>query len=420
MDATPQFSTLAPGRRRRATQCCIVGGGPAGMMLGFLLARAGLDTVVLEKHGDFLRDFRGDTVHPSTLMIMDELGLLAEFLKRPHQEISRLDGEFGQRRLRVADFTRLPLKSKFVGFMPQWEFLDFLFEQGCRFPNLTVLRNTEAIDLLREGETIRGVAADGPEGPIDIAADLTVGCDGRHSVVRQLAGLEVETIGAPIDVLWFRVAKTKSADPVFMHAEQGRILVTLDREDYWQCAYVIAKGQFDAIRAKGIAQFRQDVAATVPALADHIEDVRSWDDVKLLTVTVDRLTRWTRPGLICIGDAAHAMSPVGGVGINLAIQDAVAAANVLGTALRQGCPTEDDLDKIRQRRLFPTRVIQAMQVQMHRRIIFPALGKPFEAPLLLRLIGASPWLQGLVARFIGLGVRPEHVRSPGGGRTARV
>jgi 2-polyprenyl-6-methoxyphenol hydroxylase-like FAD-dependent oxidoreductase len=404
----------ANGRRRLLAQCGIVGGGPAGMMLGFLMARAGLETVVIEKHADFLRDFRGDTVHPSTLQVMDELGLLDDFLKRPHQRLSKMEGQFGTTTVRVADFTGLRLRCPFIVFMPQWEFLDFLFEKAARFSNLKILRKTEATGLLRADDGIVGIAATSDDGPIEIKADLTVGCDGRHSSVRQLAGLEVENIGAPIDVLWFRVGKQSGVtDGAFMHAQPGRILVTLDRDDYWQCAYIIPKGQIDAVKARGLDRFRNDVVATAPALEHHIGDLKDWDDVKLLTVTVDRLKRWTRPGLLCIGDAAHAMSPIGGVGINLAIQDAVATANILAARLRHGCPPESELDEVRRRRLFPTRVTQAMQVQMHERVIYPALeGQQLQVPLPLRLIDAVPWLQGVTARLMGVGVRPEHVRSP--------
>ena len=412
MDTMREASSGSAGRQSLVVQCCIVGGGPAGMILGLLLARAGVKTAVLEKHGDFLRDFRGDTIHPSTLQIMDELGLLADFLKRPHQRVERLSGEFGDRTYRVADLSGLVCP--FVAFMPQWEFLNFLDEKGRAYPNLEVLRRTEAVALLRKGDAVAGVSADSDTGPVDISADLTVGCDGRHSTVRALAGLAVEDIGAPIDVLWFRIGKSAAGgEAALLHASQGKIIVTIDRGDYWQCAYVIPKGTFDAIKPQGLDQFRQEIAAMLPPLREHVGDIVDWDSVKLLTVAVDRLTRWTRPGLLCIGDAAHAMSPVGGVGINLAIQDAVAAANILGERLREGCPPEEVLDRVRRRRLFPTRVTQAIQVQMHERIIYPSLGgAPFKAPLALRVIDAVPWLQRLTARVIGLGIRPEHVRSP--------
>lgn len=394
-------------------QICIVGGGPAGMMLGYLMARAGVNTVVLEKHADFLRDFRGDTVHPSTMQVMDELGILDEFLKRPHQKLDLLEGHFGEDTVKLANFRGMKIKAPYIAFMPQWEFLDFLFDAGARYPNLKVLRRTEAVDLLRDGETITGVVARSDEGRIDITAALTVGCDGRHSVVRECAGLTVEDVGAPIDVLWFRIAKDPAEqDRALMNAQPGRILVTIDRGDYWQCAYVIPKGQTDVVKARGLEQFRADVVATAPRLRQHIGDVKSWDDVKLLTVSIDRLTRWSRPGLLCIGDAAHAMSPIGGVGINLAIQDAVATANLLSDKFSQGCPDERVLDRVRQRRMFPVKVTQALQIQMQNRIISKALqGGPLKAPGFMKVITRSPWLQGIVARVLGIGVRPEHVKS---------
>jgi 2-polyprenyl-6-methoxyphenol hydroxylase-like FAD-dependent oxidoreductase len=403
-----------PHQRSMRARCCIVGGGPAGMMLGYLLGRAGVETLVLEKHGDFLRDFRGDTVHPSTLQIMDELGLLESFLKRPHQEVRRLRGQFGKAMLQIADLERLNVRSRFVAFMPQWDFLNFLLEQGARFPSLQVLRNTEVIDLVRDGETIAGVVARTEGGMLTVRADLTIGCDGRHSIVRERAGLAVENIGAPIDVLWFRVGKAADvADPALLHAEPGRLLVTIDRGDYWQCAFVIPKGGTEAVRAGGLPAFRTTIAEMLPVLRDHIDNLKDWDDVKLLTVAIDRLTRWSRPGLLCIGDAAHAMSPVGGVGINLAVQDAVATANLLAEKLRHGCPTANDLGAVGARRLFPAKVIQSIQVQIQKRVISPTLrGGELKVPAVLRLVDAIPWLQGLTARLIGIGVRPEHVRSP--------
>jgi 2-polyprenyl-6-methoxyphenol hydroxylase-like FAD-dependent oxidoreductase len=399
--------------RTLKVQCCIVGGGPAGMMLGYLMGRSGIRTVVLEKHADFLRDFRGDTVHPSTLQIMDELGLLEEFLKRPHQTISRLRGHFGDVVLQIADLTRLRGRCPFIALMPQWDFLNFLLEKGRRFSNLTVLQHAEAVELKRSGSVVAGVVARTEHGPLDVTADLTVACDGRHSTIRALAGFEVEDLGAPMDVLWFRVAKRKDVpDPALLYAEGGHLLVTLDRGDYWQCAYVIPKGQLDAVKAKGLAPFRQSIVRMLPELDGGIDDVKSWDDVKLLTVAINRLKRWSCPGLVCIGDAAHAMSPIGGVGINLAIQDAVATANLLADKLRHGVPTEHDLDAVRRRRLFPAKVIQAVQVQVQNRIVSPNLrGGSAKIPLLLRLIDAWPWLQGRTAQLFGVGVRPEHVRS---------
>jgi 2-polyprenyl-6-methoxyphenol hydroxylase-like FAD-dependent oxidoreductase len=397
-------------------RCCIVGGGPAGMMLGYLLGRAGIDVVVIEKHADFFRDFRGDTVHPSTLQVMDELGLIDSFLRLPHQRLQTLDGMFGGTSVRIADLRRLDTKYPFIAFMPQWDFLNFLRESGQRFPSLKVIMRTEATDLIGRGETIVGVRAKTPEGPIDIEADLTIACDGRHSTVREHAGLEVEEIGAPMDVLWFRAGrKQDESEKVFARVEPGKMMITFDRGEYWQCAYVIAKGQYDAVKARGLQALLDDVVRMAPILKSGVSDVKSWDDVKLLTVAINRLKRWTRPGLLCIGDAAHAMSPVGGVGVNLAVQDAVATANLLADSIRNGCPSEDELDAVRQRRAFPVKMTQAMQVVVQNNIISGALrpgAQPLKVPLLVRLITALPWLQGIPARFIALGVRPEHVHSP--------
>ena len=403
-------------RRVIHTRCCIVGGGPAGMMLGYLLGRAGVETLVLEKHADFFRDFRGDTVHPSTLQVMDELGLIDGFLKLPHQQLQKMDGKFGATSIRVADLSRLNVKYNFIAFMPQWDFLNFLRESGKRFTSLKVIMNTDATDLIWSGETVVGVNADTPEGPVEIRCELTIGCDGRHSIVRQRANLEVEEIGAPMDVLWFRAGKRgNESESLFARLEPGKMLVTFDRGDYWQCAYVIGKGQYDAVRAGGLDAFRNDVMALAPILTPAIADVKSWDDVKLLTVAINRLKRWTRPGLLCIGDAAHAMSPVGGVGVNLAVQDAVATANLLAAKLTSGSPSEHDLDAVRRRREFPVRMTQAMQVVVQNKLISAALkagDRPLRAPLLARIVTAIPWLQGITARFVALGVRPEHVHSP--------
>jgi 2-polyprenyl-6-methoxyphenol hydroxylase-like FAD-dependent oxidoreductase len=385
------------------------------MMLGYLLGRAGIDVVVLEKHADFFRDFRGDTVHPSTLQVMDELGLIDGFLKLPHQRLQKMDGLFGGTPVRIADLSRLRTKYPFIAFMPQWDFLNFLREAGKRFASLKVMMNTEAVDLIRRGETITGVRAKTPDGIVDIEADLTIACDGRHSTVRERAGLEVEEIGAPMDVLWFRVGrKADESENLFARVERGKMMITFDRGDYWQCAYVIAKGQYDAVKARGLQALRDDVVCMAPILKSGIADVKSFDDLKLLTVAINRLTRWTRPGLLLIGDAAHAMSPVGGVGVNLAVQDAVATANLLADKMQHGCPSEDELDAVRRRREFPVKMTQRMQMIVQNNIISGALqggDRPLKVPLIVRLITALPWLQGIPARLLALGVRPEHVQS---------
>jgi len=410
----PETPQPPPGPSVKA-RCCIVGGGPAGMMLGYLLGRAGIDVVVLEKHADFFRDFRGDTVHPSTLEVMDELGLIDGFLKLPHQRLQKMDGLFGGTPVRIADLTRLHTKYPFIAFMPQWDFLNFLREAGKRFASLKVMMNTEAVDLIRRGDTVAGVRARTPDGVVDIEADLTIACDGRHSTVRERAGLVVEEIGAPMDVLWFRAGrKADETESLFARIEPGKMMVTFDRGDYWQCAYVIAKGQHDAVKARGLQALLDDVVRMAPILKSGIADVKSFDDVKLLTVAINRLKRWTQPGLLLIGDAAHAMSPVGGVGVNLAVQDAVATANLLADKLQRGCPSEDELDAVRRRREFPVKMTQGMQVVVQNNIISGALqggDRPLKVPLVLRLLTALPWLQGIPARLLALGVRPEHVQA---------
>ena len=398
-----------------STRCCIVGGGPCGLMLGFLLARAGVDVVVLEKHADFLRDFRGDTIHPSTLDIMGELGLLDEFLKLPHQKVTKLGAFFGDREYAFADFTHLPTRCKFIALMPQWDFLNFLAERGRAYPAFHLRMRAEAIDLIEDGGRVAGVGADTPDGPIEIRADLTVGCDGRHSTVCARAGLVAQDLGAPMDVLWFRLPKKASDRAETMgRFEAGRIVVLLDRGDYWQCAFLISKGSIEETKRAGLPAFRQNVAQAVPAFADRVDDLKDWDQIKLLTVAVNRLERWYRPGLLCIGDAAHAMSPIGGVGVNLAVQDAVAAANILWQPLKIGKPSEDDLDRVQKRREFPTRVIQRLQVFVQNNVIDRALGarQALQAPLVLRLMSRFAPLRRIPARIVGVGVRPEHVHTP--------
>jgi len=383
------------------------------MMLGFLLARAGVDVVVLEKHADFLRDFRGDTIHPSTLELMYELGLLEEFLKRPHQEVRELAGQVGEETVKIADFTHLPTQCKFLALMPQWDFLNFIVEQGRRYPHFQVKMKAEAVDLIEQDGRVVGVSAKTPDGAMEIRALLTVGADGRRSVVRERAGFEVMDLGAPMDVLWMRISRLPS-DPgqSLGHIEAGRMLVMIDREDYWQCGFIIPKGGMDEIRERGIEQFREDIATLQPYLRDRVSELQDWSDVSLLTVKVDRLQQWSRPGLLCIGDAAHAMSPVGGVGINLAIQDAVAAANILGAKLAAGSLREQDLLAVQRRREFPTRATQWLQILVQNRVVRRVLAsaQPLTVPWPLKLMQRWPVLRRIPARVIGMGFRPEHVR----------
>jgi 2-polyprenyl-6-methoxyphenol hydroxylase-like FAD-dependent oxidoreductase len=397
-----------------ATQCCIAGGGPAGMMLGFLLARAGVDVVVLEKHADFFRDFRGDTVHPSTLEAMSELGLIDPFLKLPHQKVETLTGEVGDERVELADFRHLPTRCKFVALMPQWDFLNFLAEQARRYRTFHLRMEAEATDLVEEAGRVVGVRAKTPDGALWVRADLVVGCDGRHSTVREKAGLESDDYGAPMDVLWFRVSRkpSDSAD-TFGHIEAGRIMIMLDRGDYWQCAYVIPKGGIERVTSEGLEAFRRRVVEMSPFLVDRVGELKSFDDVKLLSVAVDRLRKWWRPGLMCIGDAAHAMSPIGGVGINLAVQDAVAAANRLAEPLRRGAVRDADLQAVEERRAPPVRFTQWLQLMIQRQIVSRVLQserRP-KPPAFLKLFRAFPVLRRIPARLLGVGVRPERVRT---------
>jgi 2-polyprenyl-6-methoxyphenol hydroxylase-like FAD-dependent oxidoreductase len=397
-----------------STQCCVVGGGPAGLMAGFLLARAGVDVIVLEKHADFLRDFRGDTIHPSTLRIMDELGLLDEFLRLPHHKAYALSAWIGDRRYKFADFSSLPGPCNFIAFMPQWDFLDFIAEHARALPNFHLLMKTAAEDLIWDGRRVCGVLATSPEGPLEIHADLVIAADGRGSRLRPAAHLEVDDFGAPMDVLWFKLPRKESdPDETFGRITPGRMLIMIDRGSYWQCGCVIPKGGAEELRQKGVAAFRDSIAAATPFLADRVETLADWTQINLLTVQVNRLKTWSRPGLLCIGDAAHAMSPVGGVGVNLAIQDAVAAANLLAAKLRGNALSDEDVAAVQSRREFPTRVTQAIQLLIQNRVVRSVLAadKPLEAPLVLRLFDAMPLLRRLPARFIGLGVRPEHVQT---------
>jgi 2-polyprenyl-6-methoxyphenol hydroxylase-like FAD-dependent oxidoreductase len=396
--------------------CCVAGGGPAGMVLGFLLARAGVQVVVLEKRKDFLRDFRGDTIHPSTFELMYELRLLEEFLKRPHQELLHIGVQIEQFEVVVADFTHLPTHCKLAGLMPQWDFLNFIAEKGKAYPNFFLRMESEITDLIEESGRIAGVRVNTAQGALEVRAHLTVGADGRHSIVREKAGLEVIDLGAPIDVLWMKIArKPDDQEQTLGRFHAGKILVTLNRGDYWQCAYVIPKGAFEIIKQKGLAAFREDIAGIAPFLRDRAGDLKDWNDIKLLTVAVDRLRKWSRTGLLCIGDSAHAMSPVGGVGINLAIQDAVAAANILAQPLLQERVTDQDLRKVQKRREFPTRMTQRLQIFAHKRFINPALATrtPIQKlPLPLKLLQMFPVLRRIPARVVGLGFRPEHIHTP--------
>lgn len=405
-----------------STRCCVAGGGPAGMMAGLLLVRAGVDVVVLEKHADFLRDFRGDTIHPSTLELMYELGILEEFLRRPHQELAQIGGQVEDFAVKLADLSHLPTHCKFVALMPQWEFLNFIAEKAKAYSGFHLRMESEVTDLIEENKRIAGVRAKTPTGNLEVHADLTLGTDGRHSIVRDKAGLEVIDLGAPIDVLWMRLSRDPNdQDAALGRFRGGKILVTINRGDYWQCAYVIPKGGAEVLRQKGLPAFREAIASAAPFLRERTEELKSWDDIKLLTVKVDHLRQWWRNGLLCLGDSAHAMSPVGGVGINLAIQDAVAAANILASPLLRGAVGDEQLRAVQKRREFPTRMTQRIQVFAHKTIFEPVLSGQTQIrrlPLPLRLLQRFPALRRIPARVIGMGFRPEHVRTPEAPRQA--
>ncbi|MGH6664784.1 MAG: FAD-dependent oxidoreductase [Pseudolabrys sp.] len=397
------------------TTCCIAGGGPAGMMLGFLLARAGVPVTVLEKHPDFLRDFRGDTVHPSTLEIMHELGLLEEFLKLPHSQVRQITMQIGDDRVTLGYFDTLPVQCKFIALMPQWDFLNFLAGHGKRYKTFDLRMKAEATELIEESGRVVGLRAKTPDGELAVRADLVVGCDGRHSTLRARAGFLVDDLGAPMDVMWFRLShKASDGDETFGHIEAGRMMVMLNRTDYWQCAYVIPKRSAEEVKRKGLDAFRETVAEMSPFVRDRLNEIDDWEKVKLLTVAVDRLRQWYKPGLLCIGDAAHAMSPIGGVGINLAVQDAVAAANILAEPLCRGTVTPETLHAVQERRAFPTRFTQGLQILLQNRIISPALasqGKRPRAPWFFKML-QWPLLRRIPGRVMALGVRPEHIRTP--------
>jgi 2-polyprenyl-6-methoxyphenol hydroxylase-like FAD-dependent oxidoreductase len=407
------MSNGSPASETLAARCCIVGGGPAGMMLGLLLARAGVDVIVLEKHADFFRDFRGDTIHPSTLEVVYELGLLADFLTRPHQELRSLRGWIGDEMIPLADFSHLPTHCKFIALMPQWDFLDFLTQHARKYPNFRLRMEAEVTDLIEEGGRVAGVRAHTPAGALEVRADLVVGADGRHSTVREKAGLQTIDLGAPMEVLWMRLSQ-RPGDPKesMGRFHPGHVFVMIDRGDYWQCAFVISKGGFDEVKRRGLEALREDVARVAPFMRDRVNELADWGHVKLLTVAVNRVREWCRPGLLCIGDAAHAMSPIGGIGINLAVQDAVAAGNILAEPLRRGPPALDVLRAVQRRRESPTRVTQRGQVIVQNRIIGRVLttqATSFSLPLPLRLLRDWPFLRRIPARIIGMGVRPEHV-----------
>lgn len=403
------------GQNIRAT-CCIVGGGPAGVMTGYLLARSGVPVIVLEKHKDFFRDFRGDTVHPSTLQLFHELGLLDDFLKIPHQEMPVIGANFGGYTFTAADFRHLPTKCKFIALMPQWDLLNFLAGQGRKLPGFDLRMEHEATGLITENGRVTGrvtgVEAQTPSGAVRITADLVIGCDGRHSITRQAANMQIIEMGVPIDVLWFHISR-KRTDPEASlgNVNYGKALVLINRGDYFQAGLIIRKGSFEQMRQNNIRSFQGDIVRIAPFLSDRVLEIKDWDQIKLLSVQINRLVKWYQPGLLCIGDAAHAMSPAGGVGINLAVQDAVATANLLARPLRDHLVTEDLLEQVQQRREFPVRVTQRAQVIAHKGLayVFDHPG-PAKAPWQLKFVTRIPGIQRLLARGVGMGIRPEHIQ----------
>jgi 2-polyprenyl-6-methoxyphenol hydroxylase-like FAD-dependent oxidoreductase len=381
-------------------------------MVGVLLARAGVDVLVLEKQADFVREFRGDTVHPSTMDVLAELGWLDDFLSRPHQEVRRIRAHVQDREVTIADFGHVPTRRKFIAIMPQWEFLNFVVERARAFPSFELQMKANATDVIEESSRIVGVRVDAERGPTEIRADLVIAADGRHSLIRERARLPARDVGAPIDALWMRLPR-RDSDPSQSVGwlRRGHFLALVDRGGFWQIGFLIPRGGFDALKARGIEAFRQDLAWTAPFFADRLHLIRSFDDVKLLVVQMDRLEKWWRHGLLCIGDAAHAMSPVGGVGINLAIQDAVAAANLLSGPLASGVLEDADLSRVQRRREMPARATQAIQRVVQERIVGQALGgtQPLRVGPTLRLLDRSALLQRVPAHLVGVGIRPEHV-----------
>jgi 2-polyprenyl-6-methoxyphenol hydroxylase-like FAD-dependent oxidoreductase len=384
------------------------------MMTGYLLARAGVEVAVFEKHADFLRDFRGDTIHPSTLELMYELGLLDEFLKLPHQEFAELKGIFNGHLAAMADFSRLPTHCKFIGFMPQWDFLNFLATKAKIFPSFALHMQHEVVDLIIEGDRVTGVRVRTPDAERDFRADLVIGAEGRNAITHTRAGFETQELGVPIDVLWMHISK-RDGDPkqLFGFFRHGKLLVLIDREKYYQAGFVIPKGGIETAKQRGLPALHSEIVSLAPFLKDRITELDDWSKIKLLTVQINRLRKWCRDGLLCIGDSAHAMSPAGGVGINLALQDAVATANLLAAKLRNGPVSVADLEEVQKRREWPTRVIQAMQKFIHRHVVTGRESRSGDSlPLIVRLLKWFPALRSLPARFIGIGPRPEHIHSP--------